>query len=256
MSKKMTTDFILALEAEIDDNLFKELMFSYRVMCEIEENVSPPTSYDFSHTHTSEKIYSFHKIAGLKVQIQELEQKLQQASGTSSRGDRWGPPASSQAQHPDSERVQRAQHHGSRRDQRVRHPDSRRAEQPPVPDSRRARAAPCPDSPEHFPTSRHQALTKILPGRRRVNSMPHLDPEDSSDENTDEENSSAEDSSYPNRVFTAEKENFTCAHVVPPKADAIGYLQPPSDWLKLDNDDSLNRAHIASLGITDSSLFS
>jgi hypothetical protein len=228
-------------------------------------NVSPPTSYDFSHTHTSEKIYLFHEIAGLKVQIQELEQKLQQASGTSSRGERWGPPDLSPAQHRDSRRDRRAQHqdseraqwalhHSSRQDQRVRHPDSRRAERPPVPDSRRARAAPCPDSPELFPTSRHQALTKILPGRRPVNSMPHLDPEDSSDENTDEENSSAKDSSYPNRVFTAEKENFTCAHVVPPRADAIGYLQPPSDWLKPDNDNSLNREHIDSLDITDFSL--
>jgi hypothetical protein len=226
----MTMDFILALEAEIDDNLFEELMFSCRVMCEMEENVSPPTSYDFSHTHTSEKIYLFHEIAGLKVRIQELEQKLQQASGTSSRGERWGPPASSpaehqdsrrdrRAKHPDSERAQRDQHHSSRRDQRVLHPDSRRAGQSPAPASRRARAAPCPDSPELFPTSRHQALTKILPGRRPVNSMPHLDPEDSFDEDTDEENSPAEDYSYPNRVFTAEKGNFTCAHVVPPNAE-------------------------------------
>ncbi len=84
--------------------------------------------------------------------------------------------------------------------------------------------------------------------------MPHLDPEDSSDENTDDENSSAEDSRYPNRVITAEKGNFTCAHVVPPRADAIGYLQPPSDWLKPDNDNSLNREHIDSLDITDFSL--
>lgn len=265
MSKKMSMEFILALEAEIDDNLFEDLMISYKIMCEIEENVSPPTSYDFSHTHTSEKIYLFHEIAGLKVRIQELEQKLQQASGTSSQDERRGPPASSPARHPDSrrdrraqrpdsERAQRAQHHSSRRDQRVRHPDSRRAGQSPAPAFRRARTAPCPDSPEHFPTSRHQALTKILPVGRPVNSMPHLDPEDSSDENTDEENSSAEDSRYPNRVITAEKRNFTCAHVVPPRADAIGYLQPPSDWLMPDNDDSLNREPIDSLDITDFSL--
>ena len=84
--------------------------------------------------------------------------------------------------------------------------------------------------------------------------MPHLDPEDSSDENSNEENSSAEDSRYPKRVITAEKGNFTCAHVVPPRADAIGYLQPPSDWLMPENDDSLNREPIDSLDITDFSL--
>ena len=83
--------------------------------------------------------------------------------------------------------------------------------------------------------------------------MPHLDPEDSFDE-TDEENSPAADYSCPNRVFTAKKENFTCAHVVPPKADAIGYLQPPSDWLMPENDNSLNREQIDSLDSTDFSL--
>jgi hypothetical protein len=84
--------------------------------------------------------------------------------------------------------------------------------------------------------------------------MPHLDPVDSSDEDTDDENSSAEDLRYPDRVITAEKGNFTCAHVVPPRADAIGYLQPPSDWLEPENDNSLNREQIDSLDSTDFSL--
>ncbi len=78
MSKQLTKEFILSLEMEMEDNFLEYTMFCFQEMCSRMEKPLIAKSHEFSHTINKSNL--FHKIAGLKVQIQELEQLLQQTS--------------------------------------------------------------------------------------------------------------------------------------------------------------------------------
>jgi hypothetical protein len=74
MSKQLTKEFILDLEMEIEDTFLADTMFCFQEMCSRMEKPLIAKSQEFSHTINKSML--FHKIAGLKVQIQELEQLL------------------------------------------------------------------------------------------------------------------------------------------------------------------------------------
>ncbi len=245
MSKQLTKEFILNLEMEIEDNFLADTMFCFQEMCSRMENPLIAKSQDFSHTISKSNL--FQKIAGLKVQIQELEQLLQQTSEDSTPDQSQGSPPARRQRSPDSGRAQRSRHRDASRVPRVRYPDSRRVQPGQTPDSMRGPGGQCPDSPELYIYSHHQALSmrKVLPVRRPVPPMPGLVSDDSedSDENVehadadDEKDSPKEDSTrddstresgYTQMVTQAEKENFP----MPPMASAIHKLIPPANWLQ------------------------
>ncbi len=74
MSKQLTKEFILNLEMEIDDNFLADTMLCFQEMCRRMEKPLIAKSQEFSQTINKSNL--FQKIAGLKVQIQELEQLL------------------------------------------------------------------------------------------------------------------------------------------------------------------------------------
>jgi hypothetical protein len=267
MNKRLTQDFILNLEMEIEDNFLADTMFCFQEMCSRMEKPLMAKSKEFSHTISKANL--FQKIAGLKVQIQELEQLLQQTSENSTPDQSQGSPPASQSRSPASGRAQRSRHRDASRVPRVRSPDSKRVHPEQTPDSTRGPGGQRPDSPELYPYSHHQALSmrKVLPVRRPVPPMPGLVSDDSDDPDDDvepaddandrsscKEDSTRDDSvreSGDNHLVTqAEMENFP----MPPMASAIHKLIPPAKWLQPHVAISLSDADNASNNFTSLSL--
>jgi len=168
-------------------------MFCFQYMCIRMEKPLMAKSQDFSHTLCTSHL--FQKIAGLKVQIQELEQLLQQTSEDSTPDQSQGSPPASQPRSPASGRAQRSRHRDASRVPRVRYPDSRRVHPEQTPDSTRGPGGQRPDSPDLYPYSHHQALSmrKVLPVRRPVPPMPGLVSDDSDDSDENVEHADADD---------------------------------------------------------------